>query len=59
MASDAQRKACKKYYWKTKDAKKAFLIRLDKEQDADVIEALEKAGSKTDFIRDLVRGAGK
>jgi predicted CopG family antitoxin len=57
MASEAQRASLRRYYMKNRDKKKAFLIRFDKEQDADVIEAIEKSGNKTDYIRKLVRGS--
>lgn len=55
MASEAQRAACKRYYHKTKQNCRVFAIRLQKDCDADVIEALENAPSKVGYIRDLVR----
>jgi predicted CopG family antitoxin len=55
--SEAQRASLRRYYMKNRDKKKAFLIRFDKEQDADVIEAIEKSGNKTDYVRQLVRGS--
>jgi predicted CopG family antitoxin len=57
MASEAQRASLRRYYMKNRDKKKAFLIRFDKEQDADVIDAIEKSGNKTDYVRQLVRGS--
>lgn len=56
MATEAQRAACKRYYERTKKSHKAYIIRLNRESDRDVIAALDMAANKTDYIRDLVRG---
>ena len=54
MSSEAQRRACRKYYWKNKERKRVYVIRLDRETDADVIQALNNA-CITDYIKRLVR----
>jgi len=56
MATEAQRAACKRYYERTKKSHKVYIIRLNRESDRDVIATLDRAGNKTDYIRDLVRG---
>lgn len=56
MVSEAQKRACKRYYEKNKGNYKAVLLRFNKETDKDVIAALESAPSKTAYVRDLVRG---
>ena len=36
-------------------AMKSYLIKFHRVNDSDVIECLDKAGNKTDFIRTLIR----
>lgn len=55
-ATEAQKKACKRYYDKNKGNWKAVLLRFDKEKDKDVIAALDSTPNKTAYVRDLVRG---
>lgn len=55
MATEAQRNACKRYYWRTKDKKKCYMVRLDKGADADVIAVLDSVPNKTKYIAKLVR----
>lgn len=55
MASEAQKRACKRYYVKTKGLYKVIMLRLNKEEDADVIERMEEQSNKTDYVRKLVR----
>lgn len=55
MASEAQRNACKRYYWKNKDRKKCYLFRIDKEADSDVIAVLDSVPNKTKYICKLIR----
>ena len=56
MASEAQKKACKRYYEKNKRLYKVVMLRFSKKDDADVIAALEKVPNKTAYIKELVRG---
>lgn len=56
MASEAQKKACKRYYEKNKHLYKVVMLRFNKKNDADVIAALEKVPNKTAYVKALVRG---
>lgn len=55
---EARKRACKAYYMRNKPYIKAFVLRLDKRRDADVIEVLDSVANKTEFIRQLVRKYG-
>lgn len=52
MATDAQIKAVDRY---NKKNTVTVCLRLNKERDKDIIEALERAGSKQGYIKDLIR----
>ena len=55
MATEAQKAAMRRYYAKMKGKKRNYMLRFDKENDADIIEALDAASSKTDYIRKIIR----
>ena len=55
MATEAQRMACRRYYARSKKFTRAYLIRLNKVKDADVIAKLDDVPSKAEYIRELVR----
>ena len=52
MVSEAQKRANAKY-----DAKNTtgLYLKLNKQTDADIIEALAKCGNKQGYIKDLIR----
>lgn len=52
MATKAQIKASNKY---DKENTKQIALRLNKKTDADIIEHLEKQGSKQGYIKELIR----
>lgn len=54
MASEAQKRANRNYYQRNKDRFKMFLLRFDKEKDADIIRVLENT-NKTEYVRELFR----
>ena len=56
MATEAQKRAFKAYYAKTKEMKRCVMLRFDRKDDADVLERLDAVPNKTDYIRGLVRG---
>lgn len=53
--SEAQKRALKRYYEKTKDAHRSVLLRFHREKDADVLAKLDSVPSKVGYIRELVR----
>lgn len=53
---EAQKRACRAYYRRTKGNTRAYLLRMRKDEDADVIERLDAQDSKVGYIRQLVRG---
>lgn len=55
MATEAQKAAMRRYYHKTKDTKRSYMLRFDKNADADVIAVMDAAPSKTDYIRKIIR----
>lgn len=55
MATEAQKRANRKYYEKSKKFFKAVLLRFSREQDADVLAKLDSVPNKTDYVRKLVR----
>lgn len=55
MTTEAQKAACRRYYAKKKKVVKAYLFRLNRESDADVISVLDSKANKTDYLRKLVR----
>ena len=55
-ATEAQRKACKRYYERTKKNWKVFALRLNTKDDADVIGKLCSVPDKREYIKKLVRG---
>lgn len=55
MSSELQRIAYREYYHRTKDRKRAVMLKLDRKDDADVIGKLDSVPNKTDYIRVLVR----
>lgn len=52
MATEAQRRAVNNY---NKNRTMTVCLRLNKERDKDVIEALERADSKQGYIKNLIR----
>lgn len=52
MATEAQRRAVNNY---NKHRTMTVCLRLNKERDKDVIEALNQADSKQGYIKDLIR----
>lgn len=48
----AQLKAKKKY---NKEKTKTYLLRLNKTTDKDIIDTLDNVGSKSKYIKDLIR----
>lgn len=52
MATDAQRKAFRKYSKKTEQ----FVLRFRKDTDADIIARLRAVDNKTEYVRKLVLG---
>lgn len=58
MATEAMKRAFKKYYQRTKDKKRVVALRFDREEDADVLAKLDAAPNKTEYVRMLVRGYG-
>lgn len=55
MVSEAQKRAFKRYYRKNKGTYRVVAVRLHKEQDADVIAAIDEQPSKAEYIKRLVR----
>lgn len=55
MASEAQKRAFKRYYERTKNTHKVYMFRLGKENDADIIAKLDSVPSKVDYLRKIVR----
>lgn len=55
MATEAQRTACRRYYARSKKLTKAYLLRMNKVKDADVIAKLDEVPNKVEYIRELVR----
>lgn len=55
MSREAQKEACKRYYYRTKEKKKAYLFRFDKDADADLIKMIDSQPNKAAYIKELVR----
>lgn len=55
MTKEAQKRACRAYYQRTKATTKAYLLRMRKKEDADVIERIDAQPSKVEYIKRLVR----
>lgn len=55
MTSDAQRRALRNYYMRTKELSRVFMFKFNRERDADVIGKIEEQPNKSDYIRKLVR----
>lgn len=56
MTTEAQKRAMRNYYLRTKDLSRVYLFRMNKKKDADVIAALDAEADKTELLRKLVRG---
>lgn len=56
--TEAQKRAMKKYYARTKAETRAYMLRFNREKDADVIAKMDAAASKADYIRQLIRKHG-
>lgn len=54
MTSEAQRKAQKKYDEKKNELFRSFSLKLNRKEDADIIEKFENEGIQT-YIKRLVR----
>lgn len=59
MASEAQRAACKRYYERNKKNTRVIVLRLLKDKDKDVIDALDAEPNKSEYLKRLVRNARK
>lgn len=57
--SEAQKRAQKKYDEANKDKWRMIHLKLNKDTDADIIEALEQSGNIQGYIKDLIRKASK
>jgi hypothetical protein len=53
--TDSKRESVRKAQRKYQKKLKTYILRFRMEQDADVIAQLEHVGSKTGFIRELIR----
>ena len=56
MTTDAQKAAMRRYYEKTKRQSRVYMLRFNREKDADIIDVLDNCGNKPELIRKLVRG---
>lgn len=54
MATEAQRRALKKYYQKSKPYRRVFVLRLDKRKCPEVVDMIEAQPNKTAYIVSLV-----
>lgn len=54
MSTEAQRRASAKYSRNNRDKFKTYSLKLNKEEDKDIIEAFEKKSVQT-YIKELVR----
>ena len=57
MASDAQKRAQKKYDEATRGKWRMVHLKLNKETDADIIQKLEQSGNIQGYIKGLIRSA--
>ena len=55
MMTEAQKRAQKKYDEANKGKWRMFHLKLNKETDADIIEALEKSGNIQGYIKEAIR----
>lgn len=55
MITEAQKRAQKKYDEANKGKWRMIHLKLNKETDADIIEALEKSGNIQGFIKEAIR----
>ena len=53
--TDSKRESVRKAQRKYQKKLKTYILRFRMEQDADVIARMEQVGSKTEFIRELIR----
>ena len=57
MTSEAQKRAQKRYDEASKDKWRMIHLKLNKENDADIIEKLEASGNIQGFIKEAIRKA--
>lgn len=55
MATEAQKRAQKKYDDANKDKFKCIQLKLNRETDADILEKLASVSSMQGYIKDLIR----
>lgn len=55
MTTDAQKRAQQKYDRDNRDKFKVINLKLNKEQDADVLEKLASVSSMQGYIKELIR----
>ena len=55
MITEAQKRAQKKYDEANKGKWRMIHLKLNKETDADIIEALERSGNIQGYIKELIR----
>ena len=57
MTTEAQKRAQKRYDEANKDKWRMIHLKLNKENDADIIEKLEASGNIQGYIKELIRKA--
>lgn len=55
MATEAQRAACKRYYEKNKYRFRTVALRLDRDEQGDVLDKLDSVPNKLKYVVELVR----
>ena len=55
MSTEAQKRAQKRYDEATKDKWRMIHLKLNRENDADIIERLETSGNIQKYIKDSIR----